>query len=365
MEVVNNTAGAAVISVIRTVGTGGSVTVHYQTAGGNAAPGVDYLPVSGILTFAAGQATRTIVVPVLNNPYGNHDVYVGLTLSSPTEGAVLGTRTSNVLQIHDTDPDLTPPQVTGVTWSGSAAAITSIVLTFSEPIQSAGALNPAAYALADLGTSGLASPAASAIRPIAFYPPAYDPATDSVTLVPTAPLPSGHAYRIIVSGTGVAPLLDLAGNPLAGAGPGLAGTNYVTLIGQGTTLHYYDAGGNLVSFRVTGGGYLDLTRAASGEGLVLTLESGVAHRTVITGSVTRARGGAGTTTLQSIEGLGQFGDIRVRLSDPPFMIHTYPFFLNTGKSPIARKAVPPRSVHPPRPALRPIRPRPRPLAPRR
>ena len=319
-EVVNDTAGAAVISVTRTVGTSGAVAVHYQTAGGNAVSGLDYTPVSGTLSFASGQASQTIVVPILDNLHNSHDIDVGLILTSPTQGAVLGTQTANTIQIHDTDPDHTPPQITGLMWSGSAKSITSIVVSFSEPIQAAGALNSASYSLVDLGTSGLASPPSAQTRAIAFSPPTYNSTTESVTLVPTAPLSAGHFYRITVSGSGSSPLLDLAGNPLAGAGAGIAGSNYVALLGEGTTLKYDDSSGDLVTFRVTGGGYLDLTRAASGDGLVLTLEGGVAHKSVIAGTVVRARGKAGTTPLQTILGLGQFGDIRVKLSSPPFMI---------------------------------------------
>ena len=141
-----------------------------------------------------------------------------------------------------------------------------------------------------------------------------------------------------MSGSGVSAICDLAGNRLAGAGPGLAGTDYVALLGQGTTLAYYDSAGNLVTFRVTGGGYLDAIRSASGEGLILRLEGGVAHKTVLSGSVARPKhGGTGTTTLQTIEGLGQFGDIRVTLTSPPFMVRQYPFFLKTGRPLLARK----------------------------
>jgi hypothetical protein len=353
-ETVPETAGVAAVTVIRTVGTAGTVTVHYHAGGGIATPGVDYTSVSGFLTFAAGQASQTIVVPVLDNPHDNHDEYLGLYLDSATGGAVLGTQSSNVLVIHDTDPDFTPPQVSSVTWSGSQGLITSIIVSFSEPIQAAAALNPGAYALGDLGTSGLAT--APVVRAIGLVPTAYNPQTNSVTLLPTAVVPAGHFYRVQVNGSGVAPILDLAGNPLAGAGPTAAGTNYVTLIGQGTTIKYTDSTGDLVTFKVTGGGFLDLTRNASGEGLILTLEGGVAHKTVISGTVARAKGrGAGTTTLQTIEGLGQFGGIRVKLSSPPFKIHEYPFFLRTGKAATARNAAVPAPARVPKLSIRSVK----------
>jgi len=323
--------------VVRTLGALGTVTVHYQTLVGDAAtPGLNYQPTSGPLTFADGQTTGTILVPVFDDYDNNHDDYVALALTAPTGGAVLGTATTTILRIHDPDPDFTPPQVTGLQWYGTATAITSIVLSFSEPLQATSASNPADYQLVDQGTSGLANPSGSLA--VGFFPPVYNAATDTVTLFPAQPLAAGHFYRIQVDGMGVAPILDLAGNPLAGAGAGMTGTNYVALIGQGTTLKYFDQTGNLVTLEVTRGGYLDEIRDPTGNGLVLTLEGGIPHKTVLSGTVARTKGiGSGVTTLGSIEGLGNFGDIRVKLTSPPFLVREYPFSMVKGHTPAAGK----------------------------
>ena len=59
---------------------------------------------------------------------------------------------------------------------------------------------------------------------------------------------------------------------------------------------------------------------------MLTLEGGIPHKTVLSGTVARIKGkGSGVTTLGSIEGLGNFGDIRVKLTSPPFLVREYPF----------------------------------------
>jgi uncharacterized repeat protein (TIGR01451 family) len=340
VTVVNETAGFAAIPVVRTVGARGPVSVHYQTFGGNAAPGVDYTPTSGWVTFAGGQTNQTILVPVIANPYDNHDEFVGLALDSPTGGAVLGSLTTSLLQIHDIDPDLTPPQVTGLHWYGPPTAITSIVLSFSAPLSLRSAINPSAYQIVDLGTSGLANP--PGVSTIGFASPSYDATSHSVTLVPVQPLASGHFYRIQVSGSGATGVEDLAGNLLAGAGPGASGTDYIALIGRGTTLRYFDASGDLVTLKVTGGGYLDEIRNATGEGLVLRLEGGVRHKTTISGAVARVKGrGAGRTSLGTIEGLGNFGDIRVTLKSPPFFVRQYPFFLGRGRLIAVKHPLPP------------------------
>ena len=115
-----NTAGVADLSVVRTVGSLGPVTVNYQTVAVNATPGLDFVPISGTLTFASGQTVGTILVPVLNDLWENHDDVVNVVLSSPGGGATLGTLTTAQLSIVDTDPDTTPPEVSQLTWSGTS-----------------------------------------------------------------------------------------------------------------------------------------------------------------------------------------------------------------------------------------------------
>ena len=133
---VANTAGMAYFSVVRTLGSLGAVTVNFETVAVNATPGLDFVPIAGTLTFAAGQTVGTIVVPVLNDPWENHNDTVNLVLTSPAGGATLGTLSTAQLSIIDTDPDTTPPQVSQVTWSGTSKAITSLSLTFTEPLNS-------------------------------------------------------------------------------------------------------------------------------------------------------------------------------------------------------------------------------------
>ena len=68
--------------------------------------------------------------------YQNHDNYVNVTLGYPTGGAFLGPTTTALLHIQDVDPDVTPPLVSGLTWSGSAQAITSLTLPVLRPARS-------------------------------------------------------------------------------------------------------------------------------------------------------------------------------------------------------------------------------------
>src|SRR5262249_19719997 len=83
-------ASSASVVVLRTGGATGTVTASYATGGGNARPGVDYMPVSGVLTFGPGETTKTIAVPLLNNTNPGTDLAFGLALGAPSGGASLG-----------------------------------------------------------------------------------------------------------------------------------------------------------------------------------------------------------------------------------------------------------------------------------
>src|SRR5205823_2443322 len=54
----------AVFTVTRDYDASGTATVHYATADGTAQAGVEYQATSGTLTFAPGELTKTISVPV-------------------------------------------------------------------------------------------------------------------------------------------------------------------------------------------------------------------------------------------------------------------------------------------------------------
>jgi hypothetical protein len=313
---VSNLAGSAVIPVVRLYGASGWVTIHYQTIAVNATPGVDYVPTSGTLTLGPGQTSASIQVPVLDDRYENHDNTVDVDLDSPTGGAVLGGISTAVLQIVDTDPDFTPPQVSGLTWSGNARAITSLLLNFTAPLDPNYASNPSNYQIVNLATGG--------IVPLAAV--GYNPSTFSVTVVPASPLPSGQYDRIQVLGTGATAVRDLAGNLLDGDGSGIAGSSYAASFAQGTRLQYVDNSGNRVTLQVKGAGYLEQVRDASGAGILLDIVGMIPHRTTITGNIKPPRRHQpAQTALGTITGLGQFGDVRVRLKTPPFLVKQFPF----------------------------------------
>jgi RHS repeat-associated protein/uncharacterized repeat protein (TIGR01451 family) len=105
--------GRAVITITRTGGTDGTVTVQYASTDGTARAGTDYTAISGTLTFGPGETSKTITLTPLDNGLVTPDgLTVNLTLSQPN-GAALGNPATAVLTVQDADlpivPDGPPP----------------------------------------------------------------------------------------------------------------------------------------------------------------------------------------------------------------------------------------------------------------
>ena len=84
--------GTLTYTVTKTVGAAtGSFSINYATANGTATSGSDYTATSGMLTFAAGETTKTIQVPTVDDSAVESSETVLVNLSSPTNGATITT----------------------------------------------------------------------------------------------------------------------------------------------------------------------------------------------------------------------------------------------------------------------------------
>src|SRR5262249_32299512 len=98
----------AIITVSRTNGSSGSVSVNYATSNGTATAGSDYTATSGTLTSPDGETSKTFSVPLINDPAGETRETVILTLSNPPGGAALSSPATATLSI-DSDDTTTQP----------------------------------------------------------------------------------------------------------------------------------------------------------------------------------------------------------------------------------------------------------------
>jgi YVTN family beta-propeller protein len=100
---VSEVAGTAAIVVSRTGGLAEGVTVTFSTSAGTATPGDDYTETTTTLTFAGGETSKTVLVPIVNDSVVEPNETVNLTLSSPGGGGTLGPRSTAVLTIVSDD----------------------------------------------------------------------------------------------------------------------------------------------------------------------------------------------------------------------------------------------------------------------
>jgi hypothetical protein len=122
----------AVIPVSRTGNTAARVTVQYATGGGSATPRRDYVPRRGTLTFDAGVLAKTFAIPITDDRWSEPQETVGLALSNPTGGAVLGAQATAILTIVDDDPALSIDDVS-VTEGNTGATQATFTVTLSIP----------------------------------------------------------------------------------------------------------------------------------------------------------------------------------------------------------------------------------------
>lgn len=130
---VSEGAGSVTITVNRSSGEG-TASVTYSTANGSAQAGSDYTATSGTLTFAAGDfASKTVIVPILQDSTAEPNETFTVTLSSPGN-ATLGAPSTESVTISDDDP--TPAlSIAGVSQAegNSGSSIFNFVVSLSNP----------------------------------------------------------------------------------------------------------------------------------------------------------------------------------------------------------------------------------------
>ncbi|MTJ45136.1 ELWxxDGT repeat protein [Dolichospermum flos-aquae] len=108
-----NESGAAIISLTRTGGSDGEVSVTVTATDGTATASSDYnnsnLPIT--LTFANGETSKSVTIPIIDDNVYEPTETVNLTLSNPTNGTTLGTEKTAVLNIIDNDINTNLPDL--------------------------------------------------------------------------------------------------------------------------------------------------------------------------------------------------------------------------------------------------------------
>jgi uncharacterized delta-60 repeat protein/uncharacterized repeat protein (TIGR01451 family) len=113
--VVDEKSAQAIITVLRAGGLSGILNVNYTTADVNATAGVNYQTSRGKLTFAEGEASKTFIVPILDDGVLTGDKVLSLSLSNAVVVAlgtnspsVMGRQSNAVVTIVDRELSNTP-----------------------------------------------------------------------------------------------------------------------------------------------------------------------------------------------------------------------------------------------------------------
>lgn len=116
-SVVEN-GGSVTLTVTRTGSTTGALTVDYATADGTAAAGSDYTAVSGTLSFADGEGTKTVTVTIDDDSLAEGDETFTVTLSNASAGTI----SAATATVTITDDDLAPTAQLAWNTAGSSGS---------------------------------------------------------------------------------------------------------------------------------------------------------------------------------------------------------------------------------------------------
>ena len=129
-----NEGSSLVFTVTRSGSTAASASVGYATANGTAQTG-DYTPASGTLTFAPGEASKTVSVAALEDNLAEPAETVLMTLSSPTGGVILNPSATEATGTINASVETNPPPVFSISGGGSVneGGILAFVVTRTNP----------------------------------------------------------------------------------------------------------------------------------------------------------------------------------------------------------------------------------------
>jgi uncharacterized repeat protein (TIGR01451 family) len=105
---VNEKSGLANLTLVRTNGSSGDVSVLVNSSAGTATASDFGVLTNALVTFADGETSKVLSVAITADTFSESGESFSLTLSNPAGGASLGAQASSTVTIVET-PDTTPP----------------------------------------------------------------------------------------------------------------------------------------------------------------------------------------------------------------------------------------------------------------
>ncbi len=118
---------SAVIKIVRSQGSDGFVSVDYNTFAASAVANSDFRPTTGKVTFAPGETTKSVSIPLLNDTTPEANELFDFAIDNVTGGALLLAPRTASITITDDDVTLPTyvsfPNSTGLQLNGTAAIV--------------------------------------------------------------------------------------------------------------------------------------------------------------------------------------------------------------------------------------------------
>lgn len=122
----NSESGSFQVTVTRSGDLTGTSTVNYATADGTATAGQDFTATNGTLSFAPGEASKTIAIPIINDNIFEGNETFNFILSNPSGAGIVEILSPGTSTLTITDNDFQPvvsapnlsvnePRITGTT----------------------------------------------------------------------------------------------------------------------------------------------------------------------------------------------------------------------------------------------------------
>jgi hypothetical protein len=118
------------VTLTRTEGSTGEVSVTLNLTDGTATAGSDYDGTPITVTFADGETSKIVNIPIVDDTLYEGDETVNLTLSNPTNGATLGMQTTASLTIIGNDVNNAPTVINNI---ANQQSNTNQLFTFTLP----------------------------------------------------------------------------------------------------------------------------------------------------------------------------------------------------------------------------------------
>jgi hypothetical protein len=158
---------AAVHTVALSQASGKTVTVNYTTVqSGNAVAGVDYVHVTGQVTFLEGETTKDIFVPIISDLFNEDEETFTIVLSSPVNATISDAEGLGTIVDNDPVPTFTINDVTIAPDPVNAALTATFNVTLS---QASGKTVTVDYATAN-GTATAGSDYTAKLGTLTFNP---------------------------------------------------------------------------------------------------------------------------------------------------------------------------------------------------